>query len=100
MSVSSCESDAGSICSDDSDYNFIPGYYRPIESRSEDSESQASDLENDEFVDGDACTGPYSDEPLADEEWTKKYKEEQEEKQRRLESLKDRLSGKESLSNW
>jgi len=40
-----------------------------------------------------------SNHTLADEEWLKQYKL-QSEKERQLESLKNRLSGNETLSNW
>ena len=43
---------------------------------------------------------PYSSEPIADEEWAEEYRQRQAEKEQKLASLKDRLAGKESLSNW
>ena len=50
--------------------------------------------------DGKTGIEPCSGEPMADEEWLKQYKLPQAEKERRLESLKNRLSGNETLSNW
>lgn len=95
----STNSDLSSMSDDDSEYNFIPGpyagpYYN-VEKEQESNNSD-SDSENEEQFDGDRA---YTDEPLASKEWLKEYKKEQEDKNKRLESLKDRLSGKESLSN-
>ena len=59
----------------------------------EDRESEPKD-------DGQTGIEPYSGEPMADEGWLKQYKLRQSEKERRLESLKNRLSGNETLSNW
>ena len=42
----------------------------------------------------------YSSEPMADEEWIAEYRLRQAQKEQRLASLKERLEGKESLSNW
>ena len=101
MATGCCNSDTGSISEEDSEFNFIPGYYQPIETEKLPADS---DTDSDHEVDeGDAIFDgiePYSNEPLADEEWTRQYELRQAEKQRRLEGLKDRLAGKESLSNW
>ena len=39
-------------------------------------------------------------EAKANEEWLKEYEQQQAEKKKQLEGLTDRVSGKESLSNW
>ena len=60
-------SDSDSYCSDDSEYNYIPG--KPIITRNftyneEDETSNIpEDQANNQFI------GPYVDEPLADPEW-------------------------------
>ena len=90
-------SDLSSMSDDDSEYNFIPGPYAgPYYVEKEQESLNDSDSENEEFG-GDRA---YTDEPLASKEWLKEYKKQQEERKKRLDSLKDRLSGKESLSNW
>ena len=60
------------------------------------SDSDKGDEEQASFADVE----PYSSEPIADEEWVKEYRQRQGEKEQKLASLKDRLAGKESLSNW
>ena len=90
MSTSSRESDLGSISDDDSEFNYIPGYYEPIETENQASDGEFSD-------DHEALDGAYANEPLADEDWLREYNKQKAEKQQRLESLKDRLAGKESL---
>ena len=86
-------SDLSSISDDDSEYNFIPGLYGQFET--ENDEESDSDMNGTAGVDR-----AYQDEPLADKEWITQYKQELEEKRKRLESLKDRLTGKESIKTW
>jgi len=94
MSATSYDSDECSFSDDDSEFNFIPGRYWSSESGDgEDGQSESKD-------NGQTGIEPYSGEPMADEEWLKQYKLRQAEKGRRLESLKNRLSGNETLSNW
>ena len=94
MSASSPDSNVCSSSDDDSELNFIPGIYQPTEAE---IQASADGGEGDDHMDGFSA---YADEPLADTEWTEEYEKNQAEKEQRLESLKDRLSGKESLSNW
>ena len=89
MSATSYDSDEYSFSDDDSEFNFMPGRYWSSES----GESESKD-------DGQTGIEPYSGEPMADEEWLKQYKLRQPEKERQLESLKNHLSGNETLSNW
>ena len=95
MSKTSSDSENDSIPDDDSEYNSNLGKYTIIETEI----MGASDNDGDEET-NISEVGPYSSEPMADEEWLQEYKKRQEEKERRLASLKDHLSGKESLSNW
>ena len=43
---------------------------------------------------------PYADEPIADEEWLKRYRKEQEEKRRLEEDLTKHLENRERVSGW
>ena len=43
---------------------------------------------------------PYADEPIADEEWLKRYRKEQEEKRRLEENLTKRLENRVRVSEW
>ena len=43
---------------------------------------------------------PYTDEPIADEEWLKRYRKEQEEKRRLEEDLMKRLENRVRVSGW
>ena len=102
MSATSYDSDECSF-SDDSEFNFIPGQYWSIESENAMDASESGDGEDGQSEsndDGQTGIEPYSGEPMADEEWLKQYKLRQAEKERRLESLKNRFSGNETLSNW
>ena len=73
--------------SDDSEYNYIPGYLA-IEAETH------TRIETED----DPDTGPYSNEPLADEEWTRDYIQRQEEKKKRM--LRSRLEGIQAAENW
>lgn len=94
MVDSDCEVNSLSLSDDDSEKNFIPGQYFHIESE--------LDVNDDEGQNGQEQLGiePYSTEPLADEEWLESYNKRQKEKKEKLERLKDRFSGKETISNW
>ncbi|XP_028518726.1 uncharacterized protein LOC114576375 [Exaiptasia diaphana] len=81
----------------DSEYNFIPGVYEfqdRIEDENECQESSTSedhvDIEND----------PYNDEPLADEEWLKLYREEDEERKDMEKDLVNRLEVIRAVDSW
>ena len=103
MSATSYDSDECSFSDDDSEFNFIPGRYWAIESEKAMDASESGDGEDGESEskdDGQTGIKPNSGETMADEEWLKQYKLRQSEKERRPESLKNRLSGNETLSNW
>lgn len=58
------------------------------------SESSTADKESDSELQA------YMDEPLADEEWLKNYRQQQEEKNRQEEVLKKRLAGETRTGDW
>lgn len=93
MSSTSSDSDQSSSSDNDSDINYLPGRY-PLFEVENDADDDGED--NDET----SNIEPYSNEPIADKEWLESYKKRQEDRERRLESLKDRLSGKETVSTW
>ncbi|CAB3976751.1 Hypothetical predicted protein [Paramuricea clavata] len=100
MSSKSSDSDRLSVSDDDSEFNYIPGNYSLIESEiMEASDSENGEGNKDQHT---SCVDVerYSSEPMADEEWMAEYRLRQAEKEQRLASLKDRLAGKKSLSNW
>ena len=102
MSSKSPDSDQCSV-SDDSEFNYIPGNYTVIESEimeASDGENSADDKHVNTSGVETPDVEPYSCEPMADEEWIAEYRQRQAEKEQRLESLKDRLAGRENLSNW
>ena len=75
-------------------------YRADIESEKAMDASESGDGESESKDDGQTGFEPNSGETMADEEWIKQYKLRQSEKERRPESLKNRLSGNETLSNW
>lgn len=95
MSSKSSDFDQACLSDDDSEFNYIPGKYN-IET--EIMEASASDNGDGDILDQE--TGPYSNEPMADEQWAAEYRQRQAEKESMLASLKDRLAGKETLSSW
>ena len=96
MSTTTSDSENNSIPDDDSEYNFYPGIYTIVESEI----MQASEDDGENIQEASAEAGPYSNEPIADEEWLDAYRVRQREKEERLANLKDRLAGKDGLSNW
>lgn len=94
MSSKSSDTDE-STQSDDSEYNYSPGYIP--KAHHVEAENSGSDVEDEVLVDG---VEPYVNKPLADEEWTRQYELRQAEKQRRLESLNHRLAGIEAVDKW
>ena len=80
-----------------------------------DTESEQSSQDEFESVEVEAIDGvhetsntceddetlePYADEPIADEEWLKRYRKEQEEKRRLEENLTKRLENRVRVSGW
>ena len=86
--MSSSFSDALSS-QDDSEINFIPGYIMEVEDGA--VESRDEDLY--EFQ-------PYSDEPIADQEWIDNYYQQRRAKEEKLEELHSRLSSQVTLESW
>jgi hypothetical protein len=97
MASSSSDTESNSWYSDDSEWNYIPGPYA-IENPSKTDENigeaqSCSDRAQD-------ATGPYANEPIADEEWLVKYREKKKSYDERLKELQRRLDGEEELSTW
>ena len=87
MSLSDSSSER-SFNSEDSEANLAE-----VEDEQSDCESQVSfeSLENDIA---------YADEPLADEEWMKKYEEEVDETNKLEQELRERLEGSVQVDSW
>lgn len=81
-----------SFSSDDSDFSYILGY-KAIEAEIATQHSEMEDREDD-------VDGPYTNEPLAGEEWTREYRRCMVEKKKRDRMLKSRLKGLESTGKW
>ena len=75
MSTTECDTDT-SYQSDDSDINFIPGVVEIEDSEAHELSKRAREEDDAENMPGLA----YSEEPLADEEWTKTYQQGQNER--------------------
>jgi hypothetical protein len=89
--MSSSFSDALSS-QDDSKINFIPGYIMEVEDGA--VKSRDEDLLNEnEFQ-------PYSDEPIADQEWIDNYYQQRCAKEEKLEELHSLLSSQVTLESW
>ena len=80
MTTTSSESENPSISDDDSELNYIPGKYTPIETETSDSHGNGGIDEN---LDEDFHKEPCSSGPMADEDWIKDYRQRQEEKRQR-----------------
>lgn len=90
--MSSRESGSSS-CSDDSEFNFLPGYV--VEFEEEDERPT-----RDEATSQKEGIKPYADEPIAGEEWPAEYNQ-FEAKQKEFElKLQTRYDGKEQLHLW
>lgn len=63
----------------------------------EDEDCQNSSSDNDSNI-NDA--GPYSNEPLADDEWLKEYYKERQRIEERNKQLQDRLDGVVPIDSW
>ena len=85
-----------SFDSDDTEMNFIDGYELEDEGHSSRVSPRSPETSSDSS-DGDAA---YTDEPLADAEWIKKYQEEMKANEELERSLKDRLQGNVELEEW
>jgi len=88
--------DASSECSydsEDSEIFFIRDFNMEVE---DDFDDCAADSASNESCDEMA----YADEPLADEEWLKKYSEEVKENEELERTLQKRLDGTEHADSW
>ena len=99
--MSTTESDTDtSYQSDDSDINFIPGVVEIEDSeayeRSKRGLKRAREEDDAENMPGLA----YSEEPLADEEWTKTYQQRQNERIEFEKKLRERFEGSVEVSEW
>lgn len=83
FSISCCSK--VSFSSDDSDFSYILGY-KAIEAEIATQHSEMEDREDD-------MDGPYTNKPLAGEEWTREYRRRMVEKKKRDRMLKSRLKG-------
>lgn len=91
-----CSTDASSECSydsEDSEFFFIRDFNMEVE---DDFDDCAADSASNESCDEMA----YADEPLADEEWLKKYSEEVKENEELERMLQKRLDGTEHADSW
>ena len=85
-----------SFDSDYSERNFIAGY----EVEDEGHSSHVSPRSPETSSDSSDYDAAYTDEPLADAEWIKKYQEEMKANEELERSLKDRLQGNVELKEW
>ena len=88
-----------SCVTDDSEYNYIPGFYKPPRYKNFEDEDGMATSESDDENEFDALQ-PYAGEPLADQEWIEEYQKEREEKERNLHVLQDRLDGNVQVDSW
>ncbi|KXJ19561.1 uncharacterized protein LOC110254532 [Exaiptasia diaphana] len=94
MSDTSSDFNDLDVPDDDSEYNYIPGNFYDFECE---PGAPESDGETDVNIRG---VEPYCNEPLADQKWLEGYNKRQKEKEEELGRLNDRLTGKETISNW
>jgi len=89
-----------SLSSDDSEYNFIPGYVS-VNNCFEPNEIEQDITEQDEEQDTNALPSePYENEPLADEGWLLEYRNRLQERQKRKEKFVNGLKGIEKADRW
>ena len=85
-----------SFDSDDMEMNFINGYELEDEGHS----SRVSPRSPQTLSDSNDDDVAYTDEPLADAEWIKKYQEKMKANKELEQSLEDRLQGNVELKEW
>ena len=99
MSKSDSDSEQ-SYCSDDSEFNYIPGPY--VIEAIEDEEANANEAAvspTDDTLDPDMFK-PYEDEPIASEEWVSEYEKRQETKADFERKLQDLFEGIQLVNSW
>ena len=82
------------IESDDSEYDYLPGYELEVEP----SEENPRQEEHESYSEG--ASGPYADEPIASDEWITTYEKDREEKEAFRRELQGRLNGVNVLSRY
>ena len=93
-------SDSDSSCSydsDDSEFNFLPGYVLEVE-----GEQDASTLTSKELTEVDDSDSflPYADEPIANQDWLDEYEKQQELQKEFEQKLQSRCDEVEDVSSW
>ena len=89
-------SDSESNFTDDSEYNYIPGYLSlPLNFEVEDATLGGIDDTSTEIP-----SGPYQDEPLAGPEWLKEYKKKKEIEDNLRKELEARIAGGDASEWW
>lgn len=102
MSASESYSD-DSTSSFESDFNEVDEYDVEVEEyESAESPTEVSHDEKGFCAEADVGAGvvPYGEEPIADEEWVKKYETNKETEKKRSAELQERLDGQIPISNW
>lgn len=94
MSSSNSDTESTSYQTDDSDWNYYPGIFDIKKT------SEASATKDDKSTDDNADVGPYSNEPVADEEWLSNYRGRKQKYDDRLKELQRRLDGEEKYDQW
>ena len=89
-----------SYCSDDSEFNYIPGPY--VIEAIEDEEANANEAaasSTDDTLDPDTFK-PYEDKPIASEEWVSEYEKRQETQAEFQRKLKHRYEEIQLVNSW
>ena len=95
-----------STSSFESDFNEVDEY--DVEVEEYESAESPTEVSHDENVEKGFCAEadvgagvvPYGEEPIADEEWVKKYETNKETEKKRSAELQERLDGQIPISNW
>ena len=87
-----------SYCSDDSEFNDIPGLY-VIDEDEDTNANDAAASPTKDTLDPDTFK-PYEDEPMASEEWVFEYEKKQETQSDFDRKLEDRFEGMELVNSW
>ena len=100
MSKSDSDSEQ-SYCSDDSEFNYIPGPYviEAVEVEEANSNEATLPIATDDNLDPDTFI-PYEDEPMASEEWISEYEKKQETQADFERRLQDRYEGTQLVNSW
>jgi len=88
-----------SYCSDDSEFNYIPGPNVIEAIEVEEPNSNEAALPTDDNLDPDMFK-PYEDEPMASEEWLSEYVKKQETQADFDRKLQNHCEGTEPMNSW